>query len=47
MDKYVRAYEYISGIRWKIFTGLLSMNLVLLKLLLIFTKLALLTSGLK
>jgi len=47
MDKYAETYEYISGIRWKIFTSLLSMNLVLLKLLLIFTKLALLTSGLK
>jgi hypothetical protein len=47
MSKYARTYEYISGIRWKIFTGILSVNLVLLKLLLIFTKLALLTSGLK
>jgi len=47
MNKYVATYEYISGIQWKIFIGLFSMNLVLLKLLVVFAKLALLTSGLK
>jgi hypothetical protein len=40
-------YESVSVIQNKIFIGLLGMNLVLLKMLLIFVKLALLSFGLK
>jgi hypothetical protein len=47
MLKYIAMYESVSVIQNKTFIGLLGMNLVLLKMLLVFAKLALLSSGLK
>jgi hypothetical protein len=47
MIKYHSKYEILSVIQMKIFISILSVNLVLLKMLLVFAKLALLSSGLK
>lgn len=47
MHKYVSAYERISEARAKTFRRILTVNLLLLKILLVFAKLALLSSGLK
>ena len=46
MHKYVHAYESISEAQAKTFRRILGANLVLLKILLVFVKLALLSSGL-
>ena len=47
MYKYVHAYKSMSELYWKIFIQLLSLNLVLLKVLIVFLKLAILSPGLK
>lgn len=47
MIKYVHAYELLSEARTKTFSLILSLNLVLLKILLVFAQLVLLSSGLK
>lgn len=47
MLEYLHRYESISDGRMRIFNSILGWNLVLLKVLLIFVKLAILSSSLK
>lgn len=47
LHKYVNPYESISEARAKTFKRILTVNLLLLKILLVFAELALLSSGLK